>query len=313
MREMAPPLNESAADWQFETGGYIEGLGQPAFYHRSLVEPRVPILVASPHAGRSYPSNLLEEARYPRIFERRLEDRYVEQIAEAISSQIGASLLVANAPRAMLDLNRSEDDIDWGMIVGGSQSNSRASSVTRRARTGLGLIPRRLAGVGELWQKPLKRSRLEARIDGIHRPYHQKLASELERLRDAWGYSILIDLHSMPPLARADQATVAIDFVVGDRFGTSCDSKLSYRITSNLRSNGRGVSQNRPYSGCYTLDRHGRPRRNIHAVQIEVCRTTYLDADLDRPTSRRKIVSKLISGAILSGLSCLSDVGIAAE
>lgn len=306
---MTNQRDDSQRNWQSETGGLIEGSDEAAFVFRSLSEPPVPIVVAVPHAGRLYPKDLLDDARDPTLLERRLEDRFVDEIARRVSASLGASLLVANAPRAMLDLNRSEDDIDWGMIAGRSPAKQRTFCPTRRAQSGLGLVPRRLAGVGELWRRPLTYERLQARIDGVHWPYHQKLSAELLRLREIWGRAILVDIHSMPPVTRTGE----IDFVIGDRFGTSCAASFSGAIMSQLRCDGRNVAHNRPYSGCYVLDRHGRPQQDIHALQIEICRSTYLDASLDRPTLRVDKIAELVAGALGSGLLAVSGYDVAAE
>lgn len=309
MRAMASNRSDFADGWQVETGGSIDGSPEPAFTFRSQTAPPVPVLVASPHSGRTYPSEMLEAARDPGVLRRRLEDRYVDKIAEHVSSELGASLLVANAPRAMLDLNRSEHDVDWTMVGGVPGQKGRGVPSTRRARSGLGLVPRRLPGTGELWRKPLPLERLNARINGIHRPYHEKIASELERLRDFWGFAILFDLHSMPPIASHG----SIEFVVGDRFGASCASNVSCDIENSLRSHGRNVNRNRPYSGCYVLDRHGRPREGLHAVQIEICRSIYLDSSLDRTTARMPAVAALLANALRMALSGINGIGLAAE
>jgi len=52
---------------------------------------------------------------------------------------------------------------------------------------------------------------------------------------------------------------------------------------SALAGAGWLAAHNRPYAGGYTLDRHGMPARGRHAVQLEICRTTYLDAQLVAP------------------------------
>ncbi len=49
---------------------------------------------------------------------------------------------------------------------------------------------------------PLTQAELDARIAQIHSPYHARIAALLDELRERWGAALLIDLHSMPPLAR---------------------------------------------------------------------------------------------------------------
>ena len=53
-----------------------------------------------------------------------------------------------------------------------------------------------------------------------------------------------------------------------------------------LAGQGRVAALNRPYAGGYVLDRHGAPRRGIHALQLEVCRSAYLDPQLTEPSAR---------------------------
>jgi N-formylglutamate amidohydrolase len=38
---------------------------------------------------------------------------------------------------------------------------------------------------------------------------------------------------------------------------------------------------NVPYAGGYILERHGAPERGIHAIQLEIDRSLYLDSRMD--------------------------------
>lgn len=264
-------------------GGEIPGSGgQPAFSLTRRLPSPVPVLVSVPHAGRAYPHALLERMRHPVFASLKLEDRFVDRLAEAIAQATGAALLVAHAPRAMVDLNRAEDDVDWEMIGGGAPDDLGSYAPGHRARSGLGLIPRRLPGLGEVWKRRHERGELAARIADIHRPYHACLAQTLGELRDRWGAALLIDLHSMPPLAsRGGQPTP--HFVIGDRFGASCHGGLVATTFAQLAERGRLASHNRPYAGGYVLERHAAPHRGIHAMQIEIDRSCYLDSRLTIP------------------------------
>ncbi|NQX95818.1 MAG: N-formylglutamate amidohydrolase, partial [Erythrobacter sp.] len=208
--------------------------------------------------------------------------------------------------RAMLDLNRAHDDVDWDMISGARRLarpaqtivSDRASSANRRARSGLGLVPRRLPGFGEIWRRPLGRHELDARIDHIHRPYHDFVSQELRRIRDAWGAALLIDLHSMPPLRQQPGQTRAPHIVIGDRFGASCGGSLLGRAFRYLEASGFEAAHNRPYSGGYVLDRHAAPSRGIHALQIEVCRSVYLDDRLSQTTKGLEPLAEMLAGLV---------------
>lgn len=271
------------------------GGAMPAFTLTADRAPSLPVLIAVPHAGRAYPPGLLARMRDPGRTPIRLEDRCVDLLGAAVASRTGAALLVAHAPRALIDLNRAPDDVDWGMIEGGGQAGRGQG---RRAGSGLGLIPRRLSGQGELWKQTLPRADLSARIEQVHRPYHEALASQLDELRDRWGAALLLDLHSMPPLGPKHGTRAAPDFVVGDRFGAACDAGLSALALDHFARGGRGVAHNRPYAGGYVLDRHARPARGIHAMQIEVCRTAYLDRAMREPGTGFAAVADMLAGLV---------------
>ena len=270
--------------------------------------PSLPVLLAAPHGGRDYPARLLDNMRDPES-RLRLEDRHVDTLAREVARLSGAALLCAHAPRAMIDLNRAPDDVDWGMIAGSRAGRTRHSLANRRARSGLGLVPRRLPGAGELWRRPLDRTELDERIETIHRPYHHALGTALEELRDEWGAALLVDLHSMPPLRRRHPGEVTADFVIGDRFGASCDSRLVALSLNHFGEACRPVAHNRPYSGGYVLDRHGAPRRGIHALQLEVCRSTYLDSRLENPCARLPAVARLLADLVARLAAEVAEMG----
>lgn len=280
-------------------GGAIGPGGPPAFALTLSDAMPLPILIAVPHAGRSYPASLTAAMRDPAWCAARLEDRFADALGEALAHGTGAALLVAQAPRAMIDLNRAPDDVDWSMVAGPAVRRAPHSAANRRARSGLGIVPRRLPGLGEIWKRRLPVEELETRIETIHRPYHLAVSDTLERLRDRWGAALLLDLHSMPPLRQPGHAEGA-EFVIGDRFGASCSVGLSAHALAHLGAAGRRVAHNRPYSGGYALDHHAQPRRGIHALQVEVCRSAYLDARLDQPGPRLPAVVKALAGLVRS-------------
>jgi N-formylglutamate amidohydrolase len=281
-------------------GGSIPGThpDQPAFTLVLRDPAPIPVLLAVPHAGRAYPAGIVQAMRNHPLASLRLEDRFADLVAEAVARETGAALLVAHAPRALIDLNRSPDDIDWDMVAGGAPDRRVRHAAGRRARSGLGLVPRRLPGLGELWKQRLEPDELALRIARIHEPYHAALADALESLRDRWGAALLVDLHSMPPLGPKRGSDAAPDFVLGDRFGASCAASLSAAAFDYLSATGHRAAHNRPYAGGYVLDRHGATARGVHAMQVEVCRSTYLDADLREPRAGLAAVASVLAGLV---------------
>lgn len=279
-------------------GGRIPGVESPAFSLGVNPAAPIPVLIAAPHGGRDYPADLPARMRDSAFSALRLEDRYIDSLAREVARQTGAALLVAHAPRAMIDLNRASDDMDWSMVAEGAPASARNSLANRRSRSGLGLVPRRLPGLGEIWKERMTRAELRERIEGIHKPYHAALGATLETLRDRWGGALLVDLHSMPPLKPRHPGERTAEFVLGDRFGASCDERIVAAAFRWLAEEGRGVAHNRPYAGGYVLERHAAPARGVYALQLEVCRTAYLDVRMESPSGRMAGVAKLIAGLV---------------
>ncbi len=73
---------------------------------------------------------------------------------------------------------------------------------------------------------------------------------------------ILLDCHSMPSTP-AQHTSPRPDFVIGDRFGVSCDPKLSRALREKIIDFGYDVQMNRPYAGGYITEHYGRPTRGI--------------------------------------------------
>ena len=288
--------------------GWIPGApGIPAFDLRTSEPSAVPVLIAVPHGGRAYPKALLREMRHAESAALRLEDRYVDRLAQGVARATGASLLMAHAPRAMIDLNRAPDDVDWDMFAV-DQRPEGAAMPSRRVRSGLGLIPRRIPGVGDLWRYRMDAEELARRIEGIHAPYHTTLAGVLESLRDRWGAALLLDLHSMPPLP-IRPGMPRTEVVVGDRFGATCHGRLIAAAFSQLAESRREAAHNRPYAGGYVLERHAAPRRGIHALQIEVDRSCYLDQRLVEPGEGMPAMIEDISALVRRLAAVVSDLG----
>src|SRR5690606_38220755 len=115
---------------------------------------------------------------------------------------------------------------------------------------------------------------------------------------DHWGSALLVDLHSMPPLGLKRGNDPAPDFVIGDRFGASCGASLVTATFDHFARHGRRTAHNRPYAGGYVLDRHAAPARGIHALQVEICRTAYLDAQLCEPGPGMDSTIHVLSGLV---------------
>jgi N-formylglutamate amidohydrolase len=249
------------------------------------------VILSVPHAGRDYPAALIEAAAVPRARLETLEDRFADAlIADAVAA--GATAFVARRARAWIDLNRDERELDPAMIDASAPLVHTIGSA--RVRGGLGLIPRRVTGGGDIYRRRLSATEVEARIVGDHRPWHAALSETLAAARARFGIAVLLDCHSMPPVARTGDEPPRI--VIGDRYGRSAASRLVDCVEASAGRAGLRHARNSPYAGGYALDRHGRPASAIHAIQIEIDRSLYLAHDLRAAGSGMPRIRAFLAG-----------------
>ena len=258
-------------------------------------------MLSVPHAGRDYPTALLDALNVPVAALMVLEDRLIDEIAA--KARRHETMIVADRPRAWIDLNRAEWERD-------SQVEEEASAKVRprssaKLRAGLGLVPRRASGVQPIWNRRFSGTEIEARIATDHRPYHTALAALLDATRKRFGVAILLDIHSMPGLGGAEPPAI----VFGDRFGRSAASRLTSAAESAAAGASMRFATNAPYAGGHILETHGRPEHAVHAIQIEIDRNLYLDGaqewlgeGADRTAAMLHRVITALSDAAVPGL-----------
>jgi len=249
------------------------------FFRIGPARPVSPVILSVPHAGRDYRPELLLAARLSKAALETLEDRLVDRLVWRATGA-GATAFIARAPRAEIDLNRDSRELDPALIQPPLASGGLIQSA--RTRGGLGVIPSRIAGAGPIWRERIARTELNRRIEDIHKPYHAALEEALALARERFGAAILLDCHSMPPRPRIEGTPVPA-VVFGDRHGTTISTDLLDAALGAARGLGFRAACNAPYAGGYVVARHGRPRENLHALQIEIDRSAYLDADLRAP------------------------------
>lgn len=265
----------------------------PPADQRDAAPPTSPVVISVPHAGRDYPLSLKTALRVPLAALLPLEDRLVDAVAR--SARTDQATIIQRRARAWIDLNRAEDERD-PLIDEGARGVAPVQQ-SAKLRSGLGLVPRRVSGAGDLWARRFTDAEVTARIVADHRPYHAAVAAALQAAQARFGVAVLLDLHSMPPLGPAGTR-----IVLGDRFGHAAAPRFVDRAERACTEHGFSVARNTPYAGGHTLERHARPDSGIHAIQLELDRTVYLDRKLYAPGAGFARVVDLVQ-AILAALA----------
>jgi N-formylglutamate deformylase len=231
------------------------------------------IVIASPHSGRNYRSSVKEQSILDPITLRSSEDAFVDELMD-FAPDLGIPLICSEIPRAFVDLNRARDELDSAIIEG-----IRPNGQNPRVISGLGVIPRVVANGKEIYSGKLSKEAAFERLEKFWDPYHSKLSELLDRAYRQFGYSILIDAHSMPHEAILNASTGfhTSQLVLGDRYGASCSPDIVNNLTMLISKNGLHTSRNIPFSGAYIVQKYGRPELNRHAIQLEIDRSMYMD------------------------------------
>jgi N-formylglutamate amidohydrolase len=237
----------------------------------------VPLVFASPHSGRRYPAEFVENSLLDALSIRRSEDSFVDELFAAAPDH-GAPLLRAHFPRAFIDPNREPFELDPAMFE--DELPDFANTQSSRVAAGLGTVARMVANGHDIYRGKLRFADIADRINAYYRPYHRTLRRLIDDTKANFGYCMVIDCHSMPSVGGPmdpDAGHGRADFILGDAFGSTGDKILTETVENTLRAIGHSVTRNKPFSGGYTTRHYGRPTEGVHAVQIEINRGLYMD------------------------------------
>ncbi|MBM5811115.1 MAG: N-formylglutamate deformylase [Gammaproteobacteria bacterium] len=254
----------------------------------TLVRGTRPLLVSLPHTGRVIPPALAARLA-PRALAVEDTDWHLERLYDFVPA-LGASLLVPHYSRYVIDLNRPRDDTP--MYAGANNT---------------GLVPLTFFSGEPLYCAGAQPDSDEVaeRVAVYWQPYHDALATELARLRRRHGIALLWDGHSI----RSELPWLfdgrLPDLNLGTARGSSCAPELRALLHARLAAQSRfsHVTDGR-FTGGYITRHCGRPADRIHAVQMEMCWSCYLDEtqpaswDETRAAAARALLRALLAGLL---------------
>tara|TARA_R110002020_G_scaffold84654_10_gene209557 strand:- start:4226 stop:5005 length:780 start_codon:yes stop_codon:yes gene_type:complete len=232
----------------------------------SLHRGELPLLVSLPHDGIALPEDIAarvtDAARgVPDT------DWYVGRLYD-FARALGASVLVPNYSRYVVDLNRPQDDVS---LYPGQNTT--------------GLCPARRF-TGDPIYLPGKEPTPEevaARVERYWRPYHDALQEELQRLRQAHGRVVLWEGHSIRSELPFLFDGRLPDLNLGTAAGDSCTPQTQARLEAALaaQSDYTWVANGR-FKGGYITRHYGQPAQGVEAIQLEIAQLCYMDEDAGR-------------------------------
>ena len=246
----------------------------PPFEIHEPAEWRGAVVFNSPHSGNIYPRQFLAASRLDLPTLRRSEDSFVDELILGVVAR-GHPVMRAHFPRCYIDVNREPYELDPRMFDG--RLPSFANTRSMRVAGGLGTVARVVGDAQEIYGQRIPVDDAIRRIEVLYKPYHRALRRLVTRVHRDFGTAILIDCHSMPSNAGGRDERPRADIVLGDRYGTSCVAVVAETIEATLRKQGYVVSRNKPYAGGFITEHYGNPAVGLHALQLEINRSLYMD------------------------------------
>jgi predicted N-formylglutamate amidohydrolase len=202
-----------------------------------------PLLIVADHAGKHFPPRLGQLGLSNTECERHIAwDIGIGAVCRLIGKALDAVVIRQNYSRLVIDCNRTP----------GSETSILDLSELTRVPGNIGLSEHhRLARVREIFQ-----------------PYHDRIATELDRRREAGRPTALISMHSFTPVYNA----VRRPWHVGVLYNR--DPRFAQILMELLhREEGLVAGDNEPYSvddaSDYTIPVHGE-QRGLHHVALEI-------------------------------------------
>jgi len=235
---------------------------RPAFHFH---QGTAPLLLSMPHAGTYVPpaiaARLSDDARQVPDTDWHLDRLY------DFARELGASILVATHSRYVIDLNRPPDGAS---LYPGQATTSLCPTNTFDA-TAVYRAKADEPGDAEIAE----------RREAVWRPYHAKLEEELKRIRAGHGVAGLWDAHSIRSVLPQFFEGKLPDLNFGTNKGATCDDAMAQALTA-VAGEAAGYTWvlNGRYTGGYITRHYGRPQDNVHAIQLEMCQSTYMQETL---------------------------------
>jgi len=220
---------------------------------------KLPLLISVPHDGCHVPDEIRA-----RMTDAGLAlpdtDWHVAQLYD-FARDLGASMQVANYSRYVVDLNRSADD-----------------DVLYPGQTVTGLCPRQTFAGDDIYREgSVDDAETAGRISKYWRPYHEGIETTLAAMREAYGYALLWDAHSIPGRVPRLFDGELPELNIGSNDGSSCPASIEQAVAAAAAASPYSSVVNGRFKGGYITRHYGDPDKGIFALQLEVAQRSYMD------------------------------------
>lgn len=228
-----------------------------------FTEGTTALLVSMPHVGTHVPDALRGRMTAAALAVPDT-DWHVDRLYDFLG-EFGASVIRATHSRYVVDLNR--DPSGQPLYPGASNTE---------------LCPTALFDEQPIYRSGAAPDATEVaeRLTTYWRPYHEKLRTTLDALRARHGHALLFDAHSIRSRVPRFFEGRLPDVNLGTGGGTTAAATLAQQALAAARraADYSAVLDGR-FKGGYITRHYGRPADGVHALQLELVQSTYMDED----------------------------------
>ncbi len=245
-----------------------------------LTRGQGPLIVSFPHSGEDispYSDRMTDAACNTPDCDWHLPKLY------SFLVDMGVTYIKANYARYVIDLNR---DPSGRSLYPGQNVTELCPTTTFDEEAVY------LAG-----QAP-DEAEVRERVEAYWRPYHSALKAEIERVKAIHGYALLWDAHSIRSHVPRFFEGRLPDLNFGTNNDETCSPALSEAIME-IASDQQVYSSvlNGRFKGGFITRHYGDPVNNVHAVQLELSQSTYMDEEFpyEYETEKASNIAALIN------------------
>ena len=234
------------------------------------------IIYNSPHSGECFPDGFLKSAQIDKYTLLSSGDSFVDQLFTEVKNN-GSVLMSNNFARSFMDTNREAYELDPDMFCG--QITEILSSQSQKVKLGFGSIAKYAFTRKNIYKDKFPFGQAVERLECYYFPIHDQLYTLLNADFDRFGYSLLIDCHSMPSykFLGYNSGSNQPDIILGNLYDASCNPSITDYITAHFKKYDLTVAHNVRFAGGYNTTCYGDPLQNRHTIQIEIKKSLYMD------------------------------------
>lgn len=262
-----------------------------------IIEPtvtKVPVVISIPHAGTFIPEDI--KSKMDPEISSQLDDTdwFIDKLY-SFATELGITIITANYSRWVVDLNRDPENhalYSDGRVI--------TDVVTITDFNGNKIYNDDHTPNGE---------EVSRRVELYHKPYQEKLAELLNETNKEFGKVLLFDAHSIRKSVPGIRSEDFPDLILGDNDETSAHPDLIRTAVNSLQNKGYGFSHNYPFKGGFITRNFGNPSENIHALQLEMCKTNYMDSsEMIYDNGNAERIQKVLNETLVSLIETINKI-----